>query len=107
MGIGGSIFLLALGAILAFAVHAQVSGIDINVVGYVLMLAGLVGLIVTIWFWNSRRRTVVEQTRPVVRTEGQIVDEYRTVRRQEPPPPTYDEYRTVRRQDPPPPTYGS
>ena len=89
MGIGGSIFLLALGAILAFAVNAQVSGIDINVVGYVLMLAGLVGLIVTIWFWNSRRRTVVEQTRPVVRTEGQIVDEYRTVRRQDPPPPTY------------------
>ena len=89
MGIGGSIFLLALGAILAFAVNAQVSGIDINVVGYVLMLAGLVGLIVTIWFWNSRRRTVVEQTRPVVRSEGQIVDEYRTMRRQDPPPPTY------------------
>jgi uncharacterized protein (DUF58 family) len=91
MGIGGSIFLLALGAILAFAVNAQVSGIDINVVGYVLMLAGLVGLIVTIWFWNSRRRTVVEQTRPVVRNEGQVVDEYRTVRRRQdpPPPPTY------------------
>ena len=55
MGIGGSIFLLALGAILAFAVNAEFSGIDINVVGYVLMLAGLIGLIVTIWFWNSRR----------------------------------------------------
>ena len=61
MGIGGSIFLLALGAILAFAVNADISGIDINVVGYVLMLAGLVGLIITLWFWNSRRRTVVEQ----------------------------------------------
>jgi hypothetical protein len=89
MGIGGSIFLLALGAILAFAVNAQISGIDINVVGYVLMLAGLIGLMATIWFWNSRRRTVVEQTRPVIRTEGQVVDEYRTVRRQDPPPPTY------------------
>jgi hypothetical protein len=43
MGIGGSIFLIALGAILAFAVNAHFSGIDINVVGYVLMLAGLVG----------------------------------------------------------------
>ena len=63
MGIGGSIFLLALGAILAFAVNADISGIDINVVGYVLMLAGLVGLIITVWFWNSRRRTVVEQRR--------------------------------------------
>ena len=90
MGIGGSIFLLALGAILAFAVDAQFSGIDINVVGYVLMAAGLVGLIITIWFWNSRRApaTVVEE-RPVIRTDGQVVDEYRTVRRQDPPPPGY------------------
>ena len=92
MGIGGSIFLLALGAILAFAVDAQFSGIDINVVGYVLMAAGLVGLIITIWFWNSRRTptaTTVVEERPVIRNEGQVVDEYRTVRRQDPPPPTY------------------
>ena len=89
MGIGGSIFLLALGAILAFAVNAQFSGIDINVVGYVLMLAGLIGLIVTIWFWNSRRRTVVQEARPVMRSDGQVVEEYRTVRREDPPPPTY------------------
>ena len=89
MGIGGSIFLLALGAILAFAVNAEFSGIDINVVGYVLMLAGLIGLIITIWFWNSRRRTVVQESRPVMRSDGQIVDEYRTVRREDPPPPTY------------------
>ncbi len=89
MGIGGSIFLLALGAILAFAVNAEFSGIDINVVGYVLMLAGLIGLVVTIWFWNSRRRTVVQESRPVMRSDGQIVDEYRTVRREDPPPPTY------------------
>jgi len=90
MGIGGSIFLLALGAILAFAVDATIQGLDINVVGYVLMAAGLVGLIITIWFWNSRRapRTVVEE-RPVIRNDGQVVDEYRTVRRQDPPPPTY------------------
>ncbi len=92
MGIGGSIFLLAVGAILAFAVNAQFSGIDINVVGYVLMLAGLIGLVVTIWFWNSRRRTVVREQRPVTRTDGYVVDEYRTVRREDPPPP---------------PTYGS
>ncbi len=89
MGIGGSIFLLALGAILAFAVNAEFSGIDINVVGYVLMLAGLIGLVVTIWFWNSRRRTVVQESRPVMRSDGQVVEEYRTVRREDPPPPTY------------------
>ena len=44
MGIGGSIFLIAVGAILAFAVHVSVGWLSLNVVGYVLMLAGLVGL---------------------------------------------------------------
>jgi hypothetical protein len=89
MGIGGSIFLLALGAILAFAVNAEFSGIDINVVGYVLMLAGLIGLIITVWYWNSRRRstTVVQQQQPVVRNDGAVVNEYREVRRTDPPPP--------------------
>jgi hypothetical protein len=91
MGIGGSIFLLALGAILAFAVNANISGLDINVVGWVLMAAGLVGLVITIWFWNSRRRTaVVSQTRPVMRSDGQVVSEYRETRRDDvPPPPGY------------------
>lgn len=88
MGIGGSIFLIALGAILAFAVNWHLSGIDINVVGWVLMAAGLVGLILTIWYWNSRRRaTVVSQTRPVVRGDGAYVNEYRETRDVPPPPP--------------------
>jgi hypothetical protein len=98
MGIGGSIFLLALGAILAFAVNADISGLDINIVGYVLMLAGLIGLIITVWYWNSRRqRTTVVQQRPAaavppqpVHREGEVVEEYReTSRRQPPPPPQY------------------
>ena len=90
MGIGGSIFLIALGAILAFAVNADISGIDINIVGYVLMLAGLVGLLITVWYWNSRRRsTVVSQSesRPVVRGDGTYVNEYRESRRDDVPPP--------------------
>ncbi|MFI5495376.1 DUF6458 family protein [Actinoplanes sp. NPDC051859] len=94
MGIGGSIFLLALGAILAFAVNAEISGLDINVVGYVLMLAGLVGLIITVWFWNSRRRPTTVVERPVVREEpvyrdGHVVEEYRQTTRNQPPPPGY------------------
>ena len=69
MGIGGSIFLLALGAILAWAVHVQVGWLDLRVVGYVLMLAGLTGLILTIWFWTSRRRirTVPVERERIVR----------------------------------------
>ena len=79
MGIGGSIFLMALGAILAFAVNADLGVLDLNVVGWVLMLAGLVGLILTTWFWRSRRRTTVVQ-RPAAHP-GEVADEYREVRR--------------------------
>jgi protein-S-isoprenylcysteine O-methyltransferase Ste14 len=81
VGIGGSIFLIALGAILAFAVNASLGFLDLNVVGWVLMLAGLVGLITTMWFWRSRRTTVVQPA-----TQGQVVEEYREVRRPQQPP---------------------
>lgn len=66
MGIGVSIFLIALGAILAFAVNFDVSGLDINVVGYILMIAGLIGLIMTAFIWGPRNRgrgDVVEERR--------------------------------------------
>ena len=56
MGIGGSIFLIAVGAILTWAVHFQVGWLDLRVVGYILMIAGVAGLILTMWFWNSSRR---------------------------------------------------
>jgi len=55
MGIGGGIFLIALGAILTFAVRANVSWIDVHVVGWVLMLAGAAVLGLTIYFWRQRR----------------------------------------------------
>ncbi len=58
MGIGISVFLLALGAILAFAVHASVSGLDINVIGYILMLAGAIGLLMTLLVFGRRDRGV-------------------------------------------------
>jgi len=63
MGIGVGIFLIALGAILTFAVHATVAGLDLKVIGWVLMFAGLAGLIFFFYFWHRRRdvRTVVRQ----------------------------------------------
>jgi hypothetical protein len=63
MGIGVSIFLIALGAILTFAVNATVSGIDINTIGVILMVAGALGLIVTLLVWGPRNRRggVVEE----------------------------------------------
>ena len=45
MGIGVSIFLLAVGAILAFAVNAAISGISLDTVGVILLIAGAVGLL--------------------------------------------------------------
>jgi len=44
MTIGGALFLIAVGAILYFAVTAQVAGIDIQTVGLILMIVGVVGL---------------------------------------------------------------
>jgi hypothetical protein len=68
MGIGVSIFLIAVGAILAFAVNASVSGLDVAVVGYILMIVGVLGLIMTAFIFGPRRaaagRTdVVEERR--------------------------------------------
>ena len=56
MGIGASVFLIALGAILAFAVEYDISGLDINVVGFILMIAGVVGLIMTLLVFGRRDR---------------------------------------------------
>ena len=62
MGIGVSIFLLAIGAILTFAVSASVSGLDIQVVGIILMVCGGIGLLLTMLvFGRDRDRTVVHE----------------------------------------------
>ena len=92
MGIGGSIFLIALGAILAFAVEADLGWLNLSVVGWVLMLAGVAGLLVTLYFWNSRRRPVVAPVREervvaeraVPVQDNRVVQEYREVRRPDP-----------------------
>ncbi|SCL23251.1 hypothetical protein GA0070616_2693 [Micromonospora nigra] len=88
MGIGGSIFLIAVGAIFAFAVEADVGWLNLSVVGWVLMLAGVAGLLVTLYFWNSRRHTVatvreerVIDDRAVPVRDDRVVREHREVRR--------------------------
>ena len=59
MGIGASLFLIALGAVLKFAVTTSVSGVNVQVVGVVLMIVGVVGLLITIALMAYRRRTDV------------------------------------------------
>jgi hypothetical protein len=59
MGISGGIFLIALGAVLAFAIRIDPWWIDLNMVGVVLVLAGTAVILVTLWYWHDRRRRVV------------------------------------------------
>jgi hypothetical protein len=58
VGIGVSVFLLAVGGILAFGVSDRLSGVDLTVVGYVLMGAGAIGIVVALALANQRSRTV-------------------------------------------------
>ena len=53
MGIGVSLILIAVGAILTWAVSASVSGVDINAIGVILMIVGAVGLLLSLMFWSS------------------------------------------------------
>jgi beta-lactamase regulating signal transducer with metallopeptidase domain len=60
MGIGTSLFLIAVGAILYFAVNADISGLEISTIGIILMVIGVVGLLISLFFLSqSRDRTVV------------------------------------------------
>ena len=67
MATGTSILLIALGAILAFAVDASVGGLDLDTVGIILMVAGVIGLLVSL-FWADRLGAA-RHTRTVVRDE--------------------------------------
>jgi hypothetical protein len=78
MGIGVSLILIAVGAVLAFAVHVSTSGFNVNTIGYILLVVGIVGVLISMMFWSSwggfggrttvaegpattRRRTTVEE----------------------------------------------
>jgi hypothetical protein len=77
MGIGVSLILIAVGAVLAFAVHVSTSGFNVNTIGYILLVVGIVGVLISMMFWSSwggfgsrttategpatRRRTVIDE----------------------------------------------
>jgi hypothetical protein len=79
MGIGGSIFLIAVGAILTFATNVTVSGLNLDVVGIILMIVGVLGLIMFLLVWGPRQRRT-----PPVNSTG-VVEERRVYN----DPPTY------------------
>jgi hypothetical protein len=73
MGLGVSIFLIAVGAVLAFAIHVTTNGVDLHTIGYILMAVGALGIVLSLVFWSSwggpggvRRRDVTTiDDRPV------------------------------------------
>jgi uncharacterized membrane protein len=77
MRIGSSLVLIAIGAILKFAVTTTVSGISLSTVGVVLMVVGVAGLVISIILASTARRTDVvhhqgadDYTQPPRRDEG-------------------------------------
>jgi hypothetical protein len=55
MTVGGSIFLIAVGAILRYAVTDAISGVDLATIGLILMIAGIVGLVIGLFMWTTSR----------------------------------------------------
>ncbi|MDQ6614624.1 MAG: DUF6458 family protein [Actinomycetota bacterium] len=76
MGIGTGIFLLAVGAILRYAVTITASGINLHTVGDILMIVGVIGIVLSLFFWSSwggfggRRGAVVDRQTVVERDPG-------------------------------------
>ena len=53
MGIGVSLFLIAVGAVLAWAVDVTSEAIDVNTIGVILLIVGVIGLLLSLLFWSS------------------------------------------------------
>ena len=74
MTLGTSLFLIAVGAVLRFAVHVTTHGFSLHTVGVILMIVGVIGLVISLFWmtaWSSRRRTSTydDARRPVRRRE--------------------------------------
>jgi hypothetical protein len=71
MGISVSILLIAVGAILTWGVTAEAEGLDVNAIGVILMIVGLLGLVISMLFWSSwggfHRRAAYVEGEPVHR----------------------------------------
>jgi hypothetical protein len=69
MGIGTSIFLIALGAILKFAVTDAISGIELATIGVILMIVGALGLVISLFYANMASEPAVVRRDRVVERE--------------------------------------
>ena len=68
MGIGVSVFLIAVGAIITFALDLSVSGVDLDLVGIIMMIAGVIGIVVDLAIFAPRRRGAADPAYGSTRT---------------------------------------
>ena len=95
MGISVSILLVAVGAILTWGVTADAEGLDVNAIGVILMIVGILGLVISMLFWSSwggfRRRTAYVEGGPVRTTTAPAPRRTTVVEEEQippaPPPP--------------------
>ena len=76
MSIGVGIFLMVVGAVLAFAVQDSWDAVNLQVVGYILLLAGLAGILLSFYITNRRRRVDTDAIDPAVEEEYRVVEEH-------------------------------
>jgi hypothetical protein len=75
VGIGASVFLIAIGAILEWAVPNSVHGVHLGTIGVILMLVGILGLAAAVFIYGPRSRGPVEPARPMVEPEREVAVE--------------------------------
>jgi hypothetical protein len=74
MGIGISVFLLAAGAVMTFAIEVEnAEGININTIGIILMVAGAIGLLTSALIFGRRDRVGTTDTGRVVETRREVI----------------------------------
>ncbi|MGN6198031.1 DUF6458 family protein [Humibacter sp.] len=81
MSLGGGIFLIVVGAILAFALNVNLSWIDLHMVGYICLIAGIIITIIGIILITRRRTSRITRSTTIDPNSGQQVD---TTRRDDP-----------------------
>jgi hypothetical protein len=74
MGIGLSLILVAVGAILTWAVSAEVSGVDLTTVGVILMVVGIVGVVLSLVFWSSWGGFGSTHRETIIRARDHVVE---------------------------------
>lgn len=80
MGIGLSILLIAIGAILTFAVHTGVSGVSLHTVGIILMIVGGLGFVATFTFWGLAGRQRTQRRSVIAHSDGTTSEVDETIR---------------------------